>query len=209
MEIDFVGMTNRINAWKRTAQANEDKRHLSGYTNAFAQPFVQHNRHYAFSESDQMLDENLISVFMGWKTRYNEYGQIIEGDAAPMPQSTKPVSQKEIDDYEAHCDLFWWYAKQDMYQSIISGNRLLYASTTFFIRGFPNSFLDYLTNAGATALPGHPSVDSTRSMERWIILFCLWLALPTSRAKTRQENRKSLQRSRRRPRRSAIRLGNR
>ena len=131
MEIDFVGMTNRINASKRTAQAAEDKRHFSGYTNAFVQPYVQHNKHYGFSESDQMLDENLISVFMGWKTRYNEYGQIIEGDAAPIPQSTKPVSQKEIDDYEAHCDLFWWYAKQDMYQSILSGNRLLYASTHF------------------------------------------------------------------------------
>ena len=125
MEIDFVGTTNRIKAWKRTSQANRDKRQFNGYTNGFGDPYIHQHKPWDSSESDQEPDENLISIFMGWKTRYNEYGQIIEGDGIPIPQSTKPVSQKEVDDYEAHCDLFWWYAKQDMYQSIISGNRLL------------------------------------------------------------------------------------
>jgi hypothetical protein len=27
--------------------------------------------------------------------------------------------------YESQRDLFWWYCKQDAFQSILSGNRLL------------------------------------------------------------------------------------
>lgn len=75
-------------------------------------------------DNESGLDENLISTIMGWDTRYSDYGQVIENQE-PARAYNKPLTEKEIETFEIQSDLFWWYAKQDMYQSIVSGNRLL------------------------------------------------------------------------------------
>ena len=125
MDIDFVGTAKRIKAHKAQTKANRTKQPFNPYSNDFTQPYLQHHQYHDVSDDSKELDENLISIIMGWQTRYNQYGQIIDGSEHSAPPSTKPVTEKEIDDFEAQCDLFWWYAKQDMYQSIVSGNRLL------------------------------------------------------------------------------------
>ena len=35
------------------------------------------------------------------------------------------LSPFDLSRYELYQDLFWWYAKQDAYQSIVGGNGLL------------------------------------------------------------------------------------
>ncbi len=125
MGIDFVGMANRIRAHKAQAKAYKQKLPFNPYSNDFAQPYSQQYQNYDDSANSEELDENLISVFMGWQISYNEYGQIMDGNEHPTTSSNKPVTQNEIDDFNAKVDLFWWYAKQDMIQSIVSGNRLL------------------------------------------------------------------------------------
>jgi hypothetical protein len=58
------------------------------------------------------LDHDLISRLSG---RVKKDNQQIQSEDYPFdPQR-----------YLVYQDLFWWYAKQDVYQSIISGNRLL------------------------------------------------------------------------------------
>lgn len=125
VQTDFVNTANRIRAHKAQLAMNQSQQFFNSSVNEYGQPYMQQHQYYDFSESTDGLDENLISTFMGWRTSYNQYGQIIEGNKEAIPPSTKPVTQSEIDTFEAQCDLFWWYAKQDMYQSIISGNRLL------------------------------------------------------------------------------------
>lgn len=125
MQTDFASAANRIKAHKAQVAMAQNPQSFNGFINEYGQPYIQQHHYYDFSDSSDGLDENLISTFMGWKTSYNQYGQIIEDNKEPTPPSTKPVTQSEIDRFEAQCDLFWWYAKQDMYQSIISGNRLL------------------------------------------------------------------------------------
>ena len=124
-ETDYVNTANRIKAHKTQAEFAQKQQLFNGFVDDYGQPYPQQHQYYDFSESSDGLDENLISTLMGWKTSYNQYGQIIEGPETPVPPSSKPVTQSEIDKFEAQCDLFWWYAKQDMYQSIVSGNRLL------------------------------------------------------------------------------------
>lgn len=125
MQTDFVNTANRIKAHKAQAAMAQNQQFFDGFLYQYGQSCTQQHQYYDFSHSSDGLDENLISTFMGWKTTYNQYGQIIEDNKTPMPPSTKPVTQSELDRFEAQCDLFWWYAKQDMYQSIVSGNRLL------------------------------------------------------------------------------------
>ncbi|KAL8795331.1 MAG: hypothetical protein Q9195_002201 [Heterodermia aff. obscurata] len=125
VQTDFVNTANRIKAHKAQLAMSQSQQFFNSSVNEYGQPYMQQHQYYDFSESNDGLDENLISTFMGWRTSYNQYGQIIEDNKEAIPPSTKPVTQSEIDKFEAQCDLFWWYAKQDMYQSIISGNRLL------------------------------------------------------------------------------------
>ena len=125
VQTDFVNTANRIKAHKAQLAMSQSQHFFNSSLNEYGQPYAQQHQYYDFSESTDGLDESLISTFMGWRTSYNQYGQIIEGNKEAIPPSTKPVTQSEIDKFEAQCDLFWWYAKQDMYQSIISGNRLL------------------------------------------------------------------------------------
>ena len=124
-ETDFVNTANRIKAHKAQAEMVRKQHFFHGFLDDYGQPYTQQHQSYDPSESSHGLDENLVSTIMGWKISYNQYGQIVDGHEQPSAPSTKPVTQGEIDKFEAQCDLFWWYAKQDVYQSMVSGNRLL------------------------------------------------------------------------------------
>lgn len=124
MDIPFARMARRIEAHRCQREEIDAKmRQMHAYSDGYDHPALPPNE--SPGRGERQLDENLIGTIMGWTTRYNEYGQIVDdGDHASTPE--KPLTPNEIDDFEIQCDLFWWYAKQDTYQSIISGNRLLY-----------------------------------------------------------------------------------
>ncbi|KAL8950463.1 MAG: hypothetical protein Q9222_003503 [Ikaeria aurantiellina] len=122
LEIDFAGLTKRINAYKA-----ETYRRRKGSLYEYGHDYYyneQQRQSLDILRTDKDLDENLIGTLMGWRTRYDEYGRVINTDEAPSDYHI-PLTLKDIEDFEIQCDLFWWYAKQDMYQSLISGNRLL------------------------------------------------------------------------------------
>ncbi|KAK5119616.1 hypothetical protein LTR85_007445 [Meristemomyces frigidus] len=64
------------------------------------------------------VDERLVSILVGREVRYGDHGQIM------TPQSSLPA-QLDLGKFEILKDLYWWYCKQDVYQSIVSGNPLL------------------------------------------------------------------------------------
>ena len=127
MDIDFAKMAKKIEQQSCRQEETEAKRRYqmyNGHINGHYQPYAHQASGDFPSMEDRHLDENLISTIIGWKTKYNQYGQVID-DSDPGPASTEPLTSQDVEYFEIQCDLFWWYAKQDMYQSIVSGNRLL------------------------------------------------------------------------------------
>ncbi len=125
MEIDFAGTAKKIEQHRCRREETEAKRRYqmqNGHTNY---------QSYAYGEpddfptkEDRQLDEIFIDTLMGWKTKYDHHGRVID-DSDSGIISNEPLTSQDVENFEIQSDLFWWYAKQDMYQSIVSGNRLL------------------------------------------------------------------------------------
>ncbi|KAL8816195.1 MAG: hypothetical protein Q9223_004755 [Gallowayella weberi] len=123
LEIDFAGMTKRINAYKAETNAI-GKGGMYDYGNDQQRYGGQRRMSFDILRTDKELDQNLVSTLMGYRTQYDDYGQIVDLNEPPSHYHI-PLTPKDVENFEIQCDLFWWYAKQDMYQSLISGNRLL------------------------------------------------------------------------------------
>ena len=127
MEIDFARMAKRIEAHRQQQEEAEARLKLEmqhGVANTYWHEYAQGALDGFPTRVDRQLDERLISTIMGWGTRYDQLGQITdEGD--PAFQTESPLTAHDIENFEIQCELFWWYVKHDIYQSIISGNRLL------------------------------------------------------------------------------------
>lgn len=123
MEIPFDKLSKKIEAFRQKKEQEENlRRSRSNHSNSYR--FSHRTSHDIMTLNDRRLDRDLISNIMGWDVRNGETGEIIVDEGAG-PQPERPLSQRDIDEYEVQLDLFWWYAKQDVYQSIISGNGLL------------------------------------------------------------------------------------
>ncbi|KAL8829206.1 MAG: hypothetical protein Q9170_006275 [Blastenia crenularia] len=123
-EIDFAGMTKRINAYKaETNMIRKSGMYNYGHEHRYGK---QRRMSFDILRTDKEIDENMVSILMGYRTRYDDYGQIAEISEPPSHYHL-PLTPKDVENFEIQCDLYWWYAKQDMYQSLISGNRLLLA----------------------------------------------------------------------------------
>ena len=69
------------------------------------------------SLNSRNVDEKLIADISGREVDYDR-------PKSPVGKDTNtPYSSHS--DFETLQDLFWWYCKQDMYQSVVSGNPLL------------------------------------------------------------------------------------
>jgi hypothetical protein len=73
--------------------------------------------------SSEDVDENIVGMLMGKKVQYDQYGQILD-DSIPE-NGSKAYTLKELETYETQRDLFWWYCKFDVYQSLLGGGPLL------------------------------------------------------------------------------------
>jgi hypothetical protein len=121
-EIDFTGMTKYIRSVKEQKRRKERER---GFQQQSIGGFYDDRSRQ--QEIDEDVDENIVGMLMGREIRYNQYGLIMD-DVASDNGSTRSYTQRELDVYETQRDLFWWYCKQDVYQSILGGGRLLYVS---------------------------------------------------------------------------------
>ncbi|KAI5366561.1 putative zn(2)-C6 fungal-type DNA-binding domain, fungal transcription factor [Septoria linicola] len=114
VETDFVKMTSEFRRLKfeRAArlqcQPGRKRRHSS------EEPFSQADM------LDQMpeVDDRVVSQMVGKEVRYDGLGHI-ETTNFSLPPAL------DLGKFEILKDLYWWYCKQDVIQSIVSGNPLL------------------------------------------------------------------------------------
>jgi hypothetical protein len=117
IETDFAHMAREFRRMKHERAA--------GFSQGGEHTRVQN---YDFRQTeilDQILDvdDRVVSFFVGREVRYDDHGNIEEFAKPQMPSAGLDLANFEI-----MKDLYWWYAKQDVYQSIVSGNPLLYVA---------------------------------------------------------------------------------
>lgn len=107
VETDFAGMAKQFRSMKR-------ERALRVHTSGFYQTQPQDEL------LDQMtdVDDRTVSIVAGHEVRYDDAGEILTPGAS-IPRDL------DLSKWEVLKDLYWWYCKQDAYQSIVSGNPLL------------------------------------------------------------------------------------
>lgn len=123
-EIDFDGITKYLRSVRLQQHREERAMDYQAQQQGYRPMYDQRLQHLGATEE---VDENIVSMLMGKKLRYDQYGRIVE-DSPPDDRRSKTYTERDIATYETQRDLFWWYCKNDAYQSILGGGRLLYAS---------------------------------------------------------------------------------
>lgn len=75
-----------------------------------------------FADYDEEVDEDFISALTGQKSDDDRHGTIIDEQEKV---SSHIHTDRDVEIYENQRDLYWWFCKQDVYQSMMSGNELL------------------------------------------------------------------------------------
>ena len=121
VEIDFASMTREFRRMK-AEKAFRDQQNPYCMTDMPPLPYNSQPQDILLDQIPD-IDEDIVGIFAGRSLQYDQYGQVIIEECSESP----PKSRLPLDlvDYETLKDLFWWYCRQDVYQSIISGNPLL------------------------------------------------------------------------------------
>lgn len=121
-EIDFAGITRDLRAYRRQVKTQRKPR---GPGMSFQQAFLFGNGAHEddpFCEKENSINEDLIGTLVGRAVNYDDFGQVEDG---PGRVRQKHFTRKDIEAFRIQCDLYWWYCKQDIFQSLISGVGLL------------------------------------------------------------------------------------
>ncbi|KAB8244077.1 hypothetical protein BDV35DRAFT_395241 [Aspergillus flavus] len=120
-EIDYAGITRDLRAHRRRICA---QRYEVG---GFGFPLVgSHSFNNTFSEDDPFaekensIDENIIGTIVGRAVNYDDFGEVDDG--YDVRRSRRYFTRKDIENFRVQCDLYWWYFKQDIFQSMLTGN---------------------------------------------------------------------------------------
>ena len=120
-QIDFAKVAKFIKVNKKMQREQERVRTFESRRQSGSAFIDDKSRFQTYVED---VDENLIGMLLGTQLRYDQYGQILEDVDDGFDDQTV-YTEKDIEVYELQRDLYWWYAKQDVYQSILGGGRLL------------------------------------------------------------------------------------
>jgi hypothetical protein len=113
VETDFAGMTRQYRQLRRERMARDQAQHRR---NSISVVFNhEEDAQNAFND----VDEAMISTFVGREIRYEGQRGYVETAQNKIPE------ELDLSNFETLKDLFWWYCKQDAFQSIVSGNPLL------------------------------------------------------------------------------------
>ncbi|EXJ81059.1 hypothetical protein A1O3_07347 [Capronia epimyces CBS 606.96] len=121
LEHDYAGTTRHARRMRNSAKAR-----VTQWTTHFA--LTQEN--YArvagiplslMDDMDWEVDSALVSRLTGFNVDYDHQAQ---PTFEPQVRSID-LTEKDIEDFKTKMDLRWWYCKQDVFQSLISGDRLL------------------------------------------------------------------------------------
>lgn len=124
MEIDYAGTTKRIRALRDEIKAKK-RRYQS--TNLDGMGYGRPELDFGpiedlVPDKEFEVDADMVSLITGYSVSYDYHGSVMEGTAS---ESMNPLTIKDLETYKIQGDLFWWFAKQDVFQAMVSGNRLL------------------------------------------------------------------------------------
>lgn len=69
------------------------------------------------------VNAGFISQLTGLAVTYDNFGHVDDEDR--QGQSDRKYTDSDLETYEHLSDLYWWYCKMDVYQSILGGTKLL------------------------------------------------------------------------------------
>jgi hypothetical protein len=77
------------------------------------------------NEQPDLTDVNagFVSQITGMTVSYEDFGHIYNEDG--HKKSSRRYTERDIETYEHLSDLYWWYCKMDVYQSVLGGTKLL------------------------------------------------------------------------------------
>ncbi|CAK7265120.1 hypothetical protein SEPCBS119000_001345 [Sporothrix epigloea] len=121
-EIPIRDMTKKIIALKR-----EQRMNLSAYNSEYGHG-ISANALVAEKDIDQ-VDSKLVERLCGRPAGYMDdkpNGKTFASSSAFQAwTASSHFTEKDIETYELVADLFWWYCKMDVYQSILGGTPLI------------------------------------------------------------------------------------
>ena len=119
-EINFADMTNYIKSMKLQQRRQEQGGQYQSEEGVDGS-YDHRNRYAKYTED---VDENLVAVLSGRQLHYDQQSHIVPDSPRADPPH-REYTQKDLETYETQRDLFWWYCKQDAFQSILGGGQLL------------------------------------------------------------------------------------
>ncbi|OAL18902.1 hypothetical protein AYO22_10231 [Fonsecaea multimorphosa] len=105
-----IGAKARVNQWTAQFALTEEN-----YARVAGIPLA------LLDDTDWEPDQALISRLTGLRVNYDQQFQPNFSSRPAMPDLT----EKDVEDFKAKMDLRWWYCKQDVFQSMVSGDRPL------------------------------------------------------------------------------------
>ena len=134
MEIDFHGAVRRIRA--QNAQSPYEP-HSAGSNGWYLPPHLTaHSSSEGPPTVPSAVDEDVISSIMGFRVQYGRHRSSAVHDGER--NGTPPLSEKDWTDFRTKQDLFWWFCKMDVIQSLVRGGALLYVLCDFVGSGLWN-----------------------------------------------------------------------
>jgi len=116
-ELPLREMTREILALRRERKQKEleiqDQHHCDGSCFSL---------HSGLEAGLDEIDPSFIAQLSGQSSSLGEPGRIV-GDNRPRP--TRHYTERDIETYESLSDLYWWFCKMDVYQSILGGTKPL------------------------------------------------------------------------------------
>lgn len=119
-EIDFDRVTKRVEECDDESEMQQrDPGAGPGSGEARNAPSLFAMRKMRRQMISEDVDDSLKSYFMGSKA------QRASQTKAKRRENERAFSKKELDNLKLQADMFWWYAKMDCYQSLLSGCPLM------------------------------------------------------------------------------------
>lgn len=125
-EIPMRDMTKAIMSLKRSRrqgvrEAREQRRQRQQHGGGYGDPFDDEGEMVEADLTD--VNAGLVSQIAGQTVTYDDFGHVLNDDG--HRRSPKRYTERDIETYEHLSDLYWWYCKMDVYQSILGGTKLL------------------------------------------------------------------------------------
>lgn len=76
-------------------------------------------------DSALMPDQSMVSTIVGERVNYDDFGMVFEDNGVRHDTRPNIPAKLDLQSYDTLQDIYWSYARHDVYQSILSGNPLM------------------------------------------------------------------------------------